>query len=226
MFLTLCSPHPHPDPNPKPNPNPNPNYTQPPYPPINHNPSPTLALTVTGTLKPLAKMRELRGVDLTNNSIEGTLEPLQSFAPVLREVFLTNNRLCGSLEPLRGCTALQDVVLDSNQLTGGLQPLQSCTALQALYCRCCAPALRPNFARGGSIGSAPVAVYRIGSAVPRACVQVQPAVGRARAAAGVRGAREALPHPEHADGRPRAAPGLPRIAGALPGGQRVSTYEI
>ena len=144
---------------------------------------------------------------------------------MLREVFLTNNRLCGSLEPLRGCTALQDVVLDSNQLTGGLQPLQSCTALQALYCRCCAPALRPNFARGGSIGSAPVAVYRIGSAVPRACVQVQPAVGRARAAAGVRGAREALPHAEHADGRPRAAPGLPRIAGALPGGQRVSTYE-
>ena len=108
-------------------------------------------------------MRELRGVDLTNNSIEGTLKPLQSFAQ-LREIFLTNNRLCGSLEPLWGCTALQDVVLDSNQLTGGLQPLQSCTALQALYCRCCVPAcrcLRPTFARGGSIGSALLWQYAI-----------------------------------------------------------------
>ena len=94
-----------------------------------------LALSVTGTLKPLACLNALRGIDCTNNSIGGTLEPLKSFAPVLREIFFTNNKLSGSLEPLRGCTALQDVVLDSNQLTGGLQPLQSCTALQALYCR-------------------------------------------------------------------------------------------
>ena len=86
-----------------------------------------------GTLKPLKCCTALRGIDLTNNSIGGPLEPLQSFAPVLREVFLTNNKLSGSLEPLRGCTALQDIVLDSNLLTGGLQPLQSCTALQALY---------------------------------------------------------------------------------------------
>ena len=50
----------------------------------------------------------------------------------LRVLNLTDNQLSGSLEPLQGFAALERLDLAGNEFTGGLDPLKGCTSLQGL----------------------------------------------------------------------------------------------
>ena len=85
-----------------------------------------------GGLEPLQGCTALQELDLSGMSnMTGGLKPLQG-CTALRILDLHDNRLTGELEPLRDCRALQILRLESNLLTGSLEPLQGCTALHTL----------------------------------------------------------------------------------------------
>jgi len=93
----------------------------------------SLSLDFCGLQGPLPKLRlpALQVLDLDDNDMSGSLEPLGGCTALL-QLTLSRNQLTGGLEPLRGCTALEMLHLSSNRLSGGLESLRRCTALTDL----------------------------------------------------------------------------------------------
>lgn len=86
---------------------------------------------LTGTINPLQDCTALQRLDLSGNNLRGGLEVLKGCV-ALRVLHLNLNQLIGGLDPLEGCKALTHLWLHDNQLTGGLEPLRGCTALEQL----------------------------------------------------------------------------------------------
>ncbi|KAK9862513.1 hypothetical protein WJX84_006776 [Apatococcus fuscideae] len=77
-------------------------------------------------------LSNLQYVDLSGNSLDGTLPPALAAAPNLILLHLGANNLAGTLPPSLFSSSITSIQLDNNQLTGSLPSMADATALAYL----------------------------------------------------------------------------------------------